>query len=37
MEKNTLTGNIKCMTENIPEIGDYIVRHRLYGETSTKE
>ena len=37
MEKNELTGNIKCMTENIPEIGDYIVRHRLYGETSTKE
>ena len=37
MEKNTFTGNIKCMTENIPEIGDYIVRHQLYGETSTKE
>jgi len=37
MEKTALTGNIKCMTENIPEIGDYIVRHRLYGETSTKE
>ena len=37
MEKNTLTGNIKCMTENIPEIGDYIIRHQLYGETSTKE
>ena len=37
MEKNALTGNIKCMTENIPEIGDYIIRHRLYGETSTKE
>ena len=37
MEKNELTGNIKCMTENIPEIGDYIIRHQLYGETSTKE
>ena len=37
MEKNTITGNIKCMTENIPEIGDYMTRHRLYGENSTKE
>ena len=37
MEKNTLTGNIKNMTENIPEISDYIIRHNLYGETSTKE
>ena len=37
MEKNAFAGNIKCMTENIPEIGDYIIRHRLYGETSTKE
>ena len=37
MEKNAFTGNIKCMTENIPEIGDYMTRHRLYGENSTKE
>ena len=37
MEKNVFAGNIKCMTENIPEIGEYIALHRLYGETSTKE
>ena len=37
MEKNAFTGNIKCMTENIPEIGDYMTLHRLYGENSTKE
>ena len=36
MEKNGNAGNIKMMTENIPEISDYIEKHGLYGKNKRK-
>ena len=36
MEKNGNAGNIKKMTENVPEINAYIESHCLYGENKRK-